>query len=223
MQVRNIDDFKQLGEDAENAREQGLNTSDSQSTEQEKYNQLERDFNVFLTMDEKDDKLDKQINDLENEHNHLPKIYQNLENLFKQEVPSDSLFKIGAKISQKQKEKLSSPEFHIENPPYVSPVNKNPHPKKTPISPFDDDNTSSPEHNFGDSTYPVKFPDISDTKSKSMKDFGNAHAMPFSDQGLEMEGNQGQHQQQQSPFGMMQMSEMNPYYSPYQQVNFITN
>ena len=175
---------------------------------------MEREFNVFLTMDEdKEDKLDEQINDLENEHHHFPKIYQNLENLFKQEVPSDRLFKLGDKASTKKKEKLS-PEFHIEDPPYVATSNrsiKNLIQKKTPISPFDDDMPSSPEQN-----YAVKFPDISESKKSKQQQQEFPHSMPFPEQDIEMEN-------QQSPFGMMQMSEMNPYFNPYQQVPLLTD
>jgi len=84
---------------------------------------MERDFNVFLTMDEKEDKLDEQINDLENEHHHFPKIYQNLENLFKQEVPAEMLFKNTDKNSPKINEKIS-PDFRIDNPPYIVSSNR---------------------------------------------------------------------------------------------------
>ena len=172
---------------------------------------MERDFNVFLTMDEdKEDKLDEQINELENEHHHFPKIYQNLENLFKQEVPSDRLFKLGDKMPPKKQKKLS-PEFHIEDPPYIATSNrsgKNQAQKKAPISPFDDGLPSSPEQ-----SYAVKFPALSDSSKNKQQQQEFASSMPFPEQVMDMEN-----QQQQSPFGMMQMSEMNPYYNPYQQV-----
>lgn len=96
----------------ENSSTSRVQTTESFSNENEKLNQLEKEFNFFLMMDQKDD-LKSEI-----ERKHIPAVGRNLESIFKQEVPTSNLFESrnlsnNLKISQKQLNGLPIP---ISNP-----------------------------------------------------------------------------------------------------------